>query len=249
MQQRVDGKKASKLVCQYVDWLLSTYNPDLPNNGTWIKLAIHPCQKHHEDIQDSDNDYKDLLNTVQKHTRCSSNYCLRKRQSKPDLQCRFNFPFELCTNTKLVFEPIHSKNNTNQYKVKVLPKRNDPRLNNHQCQLQLQGWRANCDIQVVIDYHACVEYPASKAEPRSSVMKTAFNSIVRNCNTDSNPTKLITKIIMKSLGERDFSAQETMHHLLSLKLVSSSFTVTSMQFLLGKRQLPQKESISTAYYS
>ena len=30
---------------------------------------------------------------------------------------------------------------------------------------------------------------------------------------------------MKSLGQRDFSAQEIMHHLLSLKLVSSSFNV------------------------
>ena len=244
--QIVDGKKASKLVCQYVDWLLSTYNPDVPDNGTWIKPAIHPCQKHHEDIQDSDNDYIDLLNTVQRHTRCSSNYCLQKKQSESDLQCRFNFPFELCTNTKLVFEPIHSKNNTNQYKVKVLTKRNDPRLNNHQ-RLQLQGWRANCDIQVVIDYHACVEYLAkyaSKAEPRSSVMKTAFNSIIRNCNTDSNPTKLIKKIIMKSLGERDFSAQETMHHLLSLKLVSSSFRVIPIS-LNGSRKIqtnsPEKD--------
>lgn len=30
---------------------------------------------------------------------------------------------------------------------------------------------------------------------------------------------------MKSLGQRDFSAQETMHHMLSLKLVSSLFNV------------------------
>jgi hypothetical protein len=30
---------------------------------------------------------------------------------------------------------------------------------------------------------------------------------------------------MKTLGQRDFSAQETMHHLMSLKLVSSSFNV------------------------
>ena len=92
---------------------------------------------------------------------------------------------------KLEFEPIHSKNNYTQYKVKVITKRNDPRLNNHQC-LQLQGWRANCDIQVVIDYHACSEYLtkyASKGEPRSSVMKDAINSIVQNCNSQSSPTK------------------------------------------------------------
>ena len=36
-EQILDGKKASQLVCQYVDWLLSTDNPDPPDNGTWIK--------------------------------------------------------------------------------------------------------------------------------------------------------------------------------------------------------------------
>ena len=73
-----------------------------------------------------------------------------------------------------------------------MTKRNDPRLNNHQ-QLQLQGWRGNCDIQAVVDYHACVEYLAkyaSKSEPRSSVMKVAFNSLINQCN-NSNTVKLI----------------------------------------------------------
>ena len=97
--------------------------------------------------------------------------------------------------------------------------------------LQLQGWRANCDIQVVVDYHACVEYLAQYAS-RSPVMKLAFNSIVRNCNNNSNPTK----VIMKSLGQRDFSAQETMHHLMSLKLVSSSFNVVPIS-LNGSRRI------------
>lgn len=58
---------------------------------------------------------------------------------------RFKFPFE----TSLHFEPIHSKDNTSNYKVEVTTKRNDSRVNNHQC-FQLQGWRVNCDIQVVI---------------------------------------------------------------------------------------------------
>ena len=179
------------------------------------------------DIQDSHDDYVDLLNTVQRHTHCSSNYCLRKRQNESDVKCRFKFPFEPCISTKLEFEPIHTNDKSTKYKAKIITKRNDPRLNNHQ-RLQLQGWRANCDIQVVIDYHACIEYLAkyaSKGEPRSPVMKTAFNSIVCNCNMDSSPTKLIKKVIMKSLGERDFSAQETMHHLMSLKLVSSSLNL------------------------
>ena len=152
--------------------------------------------------QQSDDDYVDLLNTVQRHTHCSTNYCLRKKQNETNVKCRFNFPFQPCTSTKLEFEPIHTKDGSPKYKAKVITKRNDGRLNNHQ-RLQLQGWRANCDIQVVIDYHACVEYLAkyaSKGEPRSPVLKQAFNSIMHSCKNNSNSTKLIKKVIMKSLG-------------------------------------------------
>lgn len=156
-----------------MDLLVSTYHPNPSDNGTWKKPSIHPCQKHHNDIKNTDNDYIDLLNTVQRHTHCSSNYCLRKRQNDSDLQRRFNFPFEPCSCIKLQFEPIHKKKKKrNRYNVKILTKRNDARLDNHQ-HLQLQGWRTDCDIQVVIDYHACVEYLAkypSKGGPRSSIM-------------------------------------------------------------------------------
>ncbi|RMX46835.1 hypothetical protein pdam_00007645 [Pocillopora damicornis] len=57
----------------------------------------------------------------------------------------------------------------------------------------------NCragELTVVIDYHACVEYLAkypSKGGPRSSIMKSAFDSTVRNCNIESNPTKRIKR--------------------------------------------------------
>ena len=67
-------------------------------------------------------------------------------------------------------------------------------------------------------------------------MKTAFNSIICNCSTDNSAAKLITKVIMKSLGQRDFSAQETMHHRMSLKLVSSSFNVIPVS-LNGSRKI------------
>ncbi|CAB3987188.1 Hypothetical predicted protein, partial [Paramuricea clavata] len=43
------------------------------------------------------------------------------------------------------------------YQAKIVTKRNYSRLNNQQ-QLQLQGWRANSDIHIVIDHYACVEY-------------------------------------------------------------------------------------------
>ena len=123
---------------------------------------------------------------------CTS-YCLKKKHNETELKYRFKLPFELCSSTKLEFEPFHTADGSIQYKAKIITKRNDPRLNNHQ-RIQLQGWRANCDIQGVIDYGAFVEYLAkyaSKDEPRSPVLKLAFNSIVRNSNSSCHPTTII----------------------------------------------------------
>ena len=126
------------------------------------------------------------------------------------MKCRFNFPIKHCSQTKLEFEQIHSKSKEIQYRAKIATRRNDARLNSNQ-QLQLQGWRANCDIQVVIDRYACIEYLAkyaAKGELRSPLLKSSFNSIVNNAGSNSNPLKAIKKVIMNTLGERDYAAQE-----------------------------------------
>ena len=48
---------------------------------------------------------------------------------------------------------------------------------------------------------------------------------MQNVDSNTNPNRVTKRVVMKSLGERDYAAQETMHHLLSLKLHSSSFKV------------------------
>ena len=169
---------------------------------------------------------------------------MTKKSNKTELQCRFHFPFDHCLKTNLKFERIHTSGDNEHYKVKVVTKRNDARLNNHQ-QLQLQGWRANCDIQVVIDHYACVEYLtkyAAKGEQRSPLLKQAFNSIMQNVDSNTNPHRAIKKVVMKSLGERDYAAQQIMHHLLSLKLHSSSFKVMPVS-LNGSRRVRSNTSI------
>ena len=97
----------------------------------------------------------------------------------------------------------------------------------------------NCDIQVVIDHYACVEYLtkyAAKGEPRTPLLKAAFNTIVNNAPSNSDPHRSLKKIIMKTLGGRDYAAQETMHHLLSLPLHTSSFNVIPVS-LNGSRRV------------
>ena len=64
---------------------------------------------------------------------CTS-YCLKKKSNETELKCRFHFPFDLCPKTKLEFEKVHSKGDNDHYRAKIVTKRNDSRLNNHQQQ-------------------------------------------------------------------------------------------------------------------
>lgn len=50
-KQMLEGKNAWQVGCQYVDWLLSTYNQDPPDKGTWIKLEFEPIHSKNENRQ------------------------------------------------------------------------------------------------------------------------------------------------------------------------------------------------------
>jgi hypothetical protein len=68
------------------------------------------------------------------------------------------------------------------------------------------------------------------------MMHDVFRSVMSNVDSLSDSEKSIKRLRMRMLGERDFSAQETMHLLLSLKLHSSSFTVVPVS-LHGSRKV------------
>ena len=99
LQQIEQGKNASEKICRYIDSLISTWNPLPPLNKVWTKPNIHPCKKHHEDIVNFENDYTDLLNTVQRHTQCSTKYCVRRKNDETQLKGHFKFPFDCCAKT------------------------------------------------------------------------------------------------------------------------------------------------------
>lgn len=66
----------------------------------------------------------------------------------------------------------------------------------------------------------CIWKYASKSGKISNVVKEIFTSVVQNLKDTEDTKKVVCKVMTKSAGERDFSAQEVMHHLMSLKLVS-----------------------------
>lgn len=68
------------------------------------------------------------------------------------------------------------------------------------------------------------------------MLKAAFNTIMNNTPSNTDPHRAIKKITMKTLSEQNYAAQETMHHLPSLRLHHSSFAVMPVS-LNGSRRV------------
>ena len=132
---------------------------------------------------------------------------------------------------------INSKTEDSKYKAVVVIKRNVSRLNRHH-RLKLKVWRANCDIQIVVDYSANLEYLVKyilKAERISSVVIIVFTNMVTNLTESSDVHTTFQQIMPRTLKQRDYSIQEVMYHLLSLKCISASYEVVHVS-LNGSRR-------------
>ncbi|PKB91697.1 hypothetical protein RhiirA5_447944 [Rhizophagus irregularis] len=113
-------------VVQYLDNLVTTINPglDMP------VPERYPCQKQKSEIRDDQQDYIDLINKLQRHTRCSPRYCLRIDKEGRQF-CKFKYSKEIVEKT-FVRDDGHGQ-------PELVTARNDPYINPHS-QLQLQGW-------------------------------------------------------------------------------------------------------------
>ena len=207
-------------ITQFVDRLLTTINPAVLPDGSNAESApppqTHPhiCNQAYTEVTDFNQDLAALVATCQRHTRCSAAYCLRTRGGKH--VCRFGYPKPLQLQTSVVredgAEPV------------LITARNDALLNSYN-PMQLSAWRANVDMQYcmsrqkVITY--CAKY-ATKCEPRSLPLKEIFSTIVRTLTDDNPSLKAVQKLLVSSVGERDYSAQETCHLLLQLPLFRAS---------------------------
>ena len=88
---------------------------------------------------------------------------------------------------------------------------------------------------------------ATKCESRSQTMKEVYTNIVRNLKDDSSALKVVQNLLINSVGERDFSAQETCHLLLQLPLIKSTRDHTMLS-LDGSHQV-EEDSTSRAVSS
>ena len=134
-----EGDAAKEKVLKYCDWLVTTLNDHLPDD-LWSQPIPHPCAISVDAVTDLDADYYDLINCVQRHTRCSAAYCLRTKPGQQNTECRFKYPRPTLSLSTLSFERLTN----GSIRATLATRRNDPRVNSHS-RLLLQNWRANVD--------------------------------------------------------------------------------------------------------
>lgn len=69
---------------------------------------------------------------------------------------------------------------------------------------------------------------AAKGEPKSQPVQSLYKSCVECLSDTSNAKKFLKSAMIRSVAERDFSAQETCHMLLSLPLFSCSYNFVTV---------------------
>ena len=95
------------------------------------------------------HDYEQLLNRVQRHTKCTANSCLCKKGNT--LECRYKCPWKVQNESSLYIDEKGQKTYN--------PTCNDERLNIHNPSI-LQTWRENVDFQPVLSCYAVLKYIA-----------------------------------------------------------------------------------------
>ena len=99
--------------------------------------------------------------------------------------------------------------------------------------VQLSAWRANVDMQYIVSHQRVLQYCTkyvTKSEPRSQSLKELFTTIVRGLREGNSSLKAVQKLLINTVGERDYSAQETCHLLLQLPMFKASrdFVILSL---------------------
>ena len=231
-------------VIQHADRTVTTLNPALSSSADsdsqWPAPETNPhvCNKSYLDVQDHHQDLCELVATCQRHTRCSEAYCLRTRHGRQE--CRFGYPKPLQPETTIVIDPEPT----------LLTARNDGMINSFN-PVQLSAWRANVDMQYIVSRRRVIDYCTkyiTKSEPRSETLKDTFTRIVRGLKDGNHSLKAVQKLLIHSVGDRDYSAQETCHILLQLPMFKASrdFIILSLDGSRAVQDHFQQDGRATA---
>ena len=89
------------------------------------------------EIDDHDEDYHRLVNTVERHTRCSAAYCLKKKHA--GAPCQLNAGLDFQSHWKQIQNWLIRNYHIEDIDVDLVIKRNDHRLNSHN-RVMLEKW-------------------------------------------------------------------------------------------------------------
>ncbi|KAJ7589924.1 hypothetical protein C8J56DRAFT_888136 [Mycena floridula] len=209
---------------------ISAFNPFPQDDENTPLLGPNPCTLDRAALKYTNAELSELLNWVQRHVNCLPGYCQVKRKvpghDEPQVFCRFDYPFECRTEAGI-------GHNTKK-QVRFDPRHNDPLLNTYNPTVIL-AWRANIDLKPVMSKDAAINYVAkyaSKSEKQAPAFPELLHDIVSKIDSSGSAQVVCQKLLNKMLGERSYSAQETVHLLLGIPLVCSS--VTFQTIYLGK---------------
>ena len=214
-----DNYSQKEGLLRFVDSIVCTCNPAVSPDGSNLDDAPlprtnpHICSHPYSDIHDYQQDLIDLVATCHRHTRCSTSYCLQRKQGNQ--VCRFGYPKPLQSQTNFTSE---------NGEVEILTARNDTLVNSYN-PVQLSAWRGNVDMKYIVSRHKVIEYCAkyaTKCEPRSVPLREVFQQIVSSLKDASTSLTAVQKLLMSVIAERDYSSQETCHLLLQLPMFKAS---------------------------
>ena len=211
-----------KRFTDYWDRIITASSPFPRQDYNMPLIGDHPCSIPRENLQNTKQELADLLNWVETHTKCMPGYCLVKRKvpghQEPQAVCRFDYPMQLRRDAGIGLDSKH--------RCKFEPRCNDPLMNPFNTPMIL-GWRANIDIKPVLSKFAAIDYIAkyaSKSEKEAPAFPKLLASVANSMDGDRMAQSACQKALNKMLGERTYSAQETVHLLLGIPLVQASVT-------------------------
>ena len=147
------GDEAEERVITYVDTLITAINPRESLPEIIQTPDPHPCciDINLLNPEEYDEDYLQILNCTQRHVCRVDGYCKSKKSNLKN-KCRFGYPFEKLEKSEIMFT---------ETKTRVLAEinlaRNDVFMNPHNRMIS-HNWRANTDLQAIIDYLSAQNY-------------------------------------------------------------------------------------------
>lgn len=211
----------------YFSQLITAYNPDpfRPRGEQDCLLKDYLTDSSRESWNLVD-DHCDLCNRCQKHGTISQGQrSCNPSQCHKNGTCRFHFPYPVTTHP-VAF--VDTGNGAPRKKFAAL--RNDPWLNQHSKAILL-SWRANVDLQPVLDRKAAMKYVskyASKPESVSQSYHDALSDFCMRLPLDLPAENAVQRLFARMAADRDISAQEAVHLLLGDKLVGCSRTFVNL---------------------